>query len=100
MSANVTDSMLLNNDMNVKLQHMISCITGMDIIEAKVQGERNPRRLAQLRGPRIKAPSPSRCRGTGGMSAYSSWPGGRSFTGPVRPRQPSAIGRLKPSRSG
>ena len=83
MSANVTDAMLLNNDMNVKLQHMISCITGktgMDIIEAKVHGERNPRRLAQLRGPRIKAPSPSRCRGTGGMSAYSGWPGGRSFT--------------------
>ena len=62
MSANVTDAMLLNNDMNLKLQHVISCITGktgMDIIEAKVQGDRNPRRLAQLRGPRIKAPSPS-----------------------------------------
>ena len=44
--------------MNVKLQHVISDITGktgMDIIEAIVQGERNPRRLARLRDPRIKA---------------------------------------------
>ena len=44
--------------MNVKLQHVISDITGktgMDIIEAIVKGERNPRRLAQLRDPRIKS---------------------------------------------
>ena len=44
--------------MNVKLQHVISDITGktgMDIIEAIVKGERNPRRLARLRDPRIKA---------------------------------------------
>ena len=44
--------------MNVKLQHVISDITGktgMDIIEAIVRGERNPRRLARLRDPRIKA---------------------------------------------
>ena len=40
--------------MNVKLQHVIRDITGktgMDIIEAIVQGERSPRRLARLRDP-------------------------------------------------
>ena len=44
--------------MNVKLHHVISDITGktgMDIIAAIVDGERNPRKLAQLRDPRIKA---------------------------------------------
>ena len=44
--------------MNVKLHHVISDITGktgMDIIEAIVGGQRDPRQLAQLRDPRIKA---------------------------------------------
>ena len=47
--------------MNVKFQHVISDITGktgktgMDIIEAIVGGERNPRTLVRLRDPRIKA---------------------------------------------
>ena len=44
--------------MNVKLHHVISDITGktgMDIIEAIVGGQRNPQQLAQLRDPRIKA---------------------------------------------
>ena len=44
--------------MNVKLQHVIRDITGktgMDIIEAIVKGERNPRRLARLRDPRTKS---------------------------------------------
>ncbi len=44
--------------MNVKLQHVISDITGktgMDIIEAIVGGERNPRRLARFRRPGMKA---------------------------------------------
>ena len=44
--------------MNVKLQHVISDITGktgMDIIEAIVRGERDPERLAQLRRAGIKA---------------------------------------------
>ena len=44
--------------MNVKLHHVISDITGktgMDIIEAIVDGQRDPRQLAQLRDPRIKA---------------------------------------------
>ena len=44
--------------MNLKLHHVIRDITGktgMDIIEAIVRGERSPRRLAQLRDPRIKS---------------------------------------------
>ena len=44
--------------MNVKLQHVIRDITGktgMDIIEAIVVGERDPRKLARLRDRRIKA---------------------------------------------
>ena len=44
--------------MNVKLHHVIRDITGktgMDIMEAIVKGERNPRKLARLRDPRIKA---------------------------------------------
>ena len=44
--------------MNVKLQHVISNITGktgMAIIEAIVKGERDPRRLAKLRDSRIRA---------------------------------------------
>ena len=44
--------------MNVKLQHIIRDITGktgMDIIEAIVGGERDPRKLARLRDRRIKA---------------------------------------------
>ena len=44
--------------MNVKLQHVISDITGktgMEIIEAIVGGQRDPVKLAQLRDPRIKA---------------------------------------------
>ena len=44
--------------MNVKLQHVISNITGktgMDIIEAIVSGERDPRKLAQFRRPGMKA---------------------------------------------
>ena len=44
--------------MNVKLQHVISDIagrTGTDITWAIAGGERNPRKLARLRDPRIKA---------------------------------------------
>ena len=44
--------------MNVKLQHVISNITGktgMAIIEAIVSGERDLRQLARLRDPRIRA---------------------------------------------
>ena len=44
--------------MNVKFQHVIRDITGktgMDIIEAIVGGERNPRTLARFRDPRTKA---------------------------------------------
>ena len=44
--------------MNVKLHHVIRVVTGktgLDIIKAIVSGQRDPRRLAQLRDPRIKA---------------------------------------------
>ena len=44
--------------MNVKLHHVISDITGktgMEIIKAIVDGQRDPVQLAQLRDPRIKA---------------------------------------------
>ena len=44
--------------MNVKLHHVISDITGktgMDIMEAIVGGERDARKLARLRDHRIKA---------------------------------------------
>ena len=44
--------------MNVKLQHVISNITGktgMKIIEAIVRGERDPRKLAARRDPRTRA---------------------------------------------
>ena len=44
--------------MNVKLHHVISNITGKtgtEIMEAIVGGQRDPRQLAQLRDPRIKA---------------------------------------------
>ena len=44
--------------MNVKLQHVISDITGktgMEIMEAIVGGQRDPRQLAQFRRPGIKA---------------------------------------------
>ncbi len=44
--------------MNVKLQHVISDITGktgMAIVEAIVSGERDPRKLAQFRDPRTRA---------------------------------------------
>ena len=43
--------------MNVKLQHVISDITGktgMDIIEAIVGGQRDPKKLAELRYPRTR----------------------------------------------
>ena len=44
--------------MNIKLQHVVSDITGktgMDIIRAIIAGERNPRELAKLRNFRVKA---------------------------------------------
>lgn len=44
--------------MNVKLQHVISDITGKtgtEIVEAILSGERDPNKLAKLRDPRIKA---------------------------------------------
>ena len=44
--------------MNVKLQHVISSITGktgLAIIQAIVDGERSPRQLAKLRDHRIRS---------------------------------------------
>ncbi len=44
--------------MNLKLQHVVSDITGktgMDIIQAIIRGERNPQELAKLRDYRCKA---------------------------------------------
>ena len=64
--------------MNVKLQHVISDVTGKtgtQIIEAIVKGERDPGKLAQLRDRRTRAdrrPLPSRCRDTGGRSTSSN----------------------------
>jgi len=44
--------------MNIKLQHVVSDITGktgMDIIQAIIAGERNPEELSKLRDYRVKA---------------------------------------------
>ena len=66
--------------MNVKLQHVISDITGktgMDIMEAIVGGERDPRKLARLRDARIKADEATiagRCGGTGARSTSRADP--------------------------
>ena len=90
--------------MNVKLQHVISNITGqtgMDIIEAIVGGERDPRKLAQLRNYRIKADEatiakPGHWREEHIFELTRPW----SCTGCIRIRLPSATGRLKPSWNG
>ena len=67
--------------MNVKLQHVLSNITGqtgMVIIEAIVSGERDPRQLAKLRD-RIRADdgdqSPDHCRATGSKAHLRVDPG-------------------------
>ena len=92
--------------MNVKLQHVISDITGktgMDMMEAIAGGERNPRKLARLRDPRIKADE-----ATIAKSLQGHWREEHIFEltqalelyGRIRPGLPSATGRLKPSWSG
>ena len=63
--------------LNVKLQHVIRDITGqtgMDIMEAIVGGERDPRKLARLRDPRIKADAATIAR-----SLQGHWREGHSF---------------------
>ena len=48
------------DQMNLQLHHVISDLsgtTGMAILDAILAGERNPRKLAQLRDPRVKASS-------------------------------------------
>ena len=92
--------------MNVKLQHVISNITGqtgMDIIEAIVGGERDPRKLAQLRNYRIKADEATIAKSLQGhwreehiFELTRPW----SCTGCIKIRLPSATGRLKPSWNG
>ena len=92
--------------MNVKLQHVITNITGqtgMDIIEAIVGGERDPRKLAQLRNYRIKADE-----ATIAKSLQGHWREEHIFEltqalelyRVIRIRLPSATGRLKPSWNG
>ena len=92
--------------MNVKLQHVIRDITGktgMDIIEAIVGGERDPRTLARLRDRRIKADGATIAKSLQGhwreehiFELTQAW----SCTGRIRPGLPSATGRLKPNWSG
>ena len=63
--------------MNVKLQHIISDITGrtgMRIIEAIVRGERDPRKLARLRDPRTRADEKKIAR-----SLHGHWRGEHIF---------------------
>ena len=93
--------------MNLKLQQVIRDITGktgMDIIEAIVRGERSPRRLAQLRDPKIKSDEKTIAKSLRGALAagahlrvYPGFGAVPDLSGqdcPVRP------GRLKPSWSG
>ena len=94
--------------LNVKLRHVISNITGqtgMDIIEAIVDGERDPRKLAQLRNYRIKADEATIAKSLQGhwreehlfeLTQALNW----SCTECIRVRLPSATGRLKPSWNG
>ena len=91
----------------MKLQQVIRDITGktgMDIIEAIVQGERSPRRLARLRDPRTKSDESTIARSLQGHwregAPLRAGPGSGAVTGPTRPRSPSATRRLKPSWSG
>ena len=92
--------------MNVKLQHVISNITGqtgMDIIEAIVGGERDPRQLAQLRNYRIKADE-----ATIAKSLQGHWREEHIFEltqalelyRVYQAKIASATGRLKPSWNG
>ena len=92
--------------MNVKLQHVIRDITGktgMDIMEAIVGGERDPRKLAQLRDARVKADEATIARSLRGhrreehifeltqaLELYRAY----------QARLPSTTGRLKPGWSG
>ena len=91
--------------MNLKLHHVISDITGktgMDIIEDIVRGERSSRRLAQLRDPRIKAHEKTIAK-----SLQGHWREEHIFelaqalelSCSIKTRSPSATGRLKPNWS-
>ena len=89
--------------MNVKLQHVISNITGktsMRIIKAIVEGERIRGSWpcsATLEPGRTRRPSPGPCWATGGRNTSSNLPRRWSFTGSIRSRSTSATGRSKGS---
>ena len=93
--------------MNVKLQHVIRDITGktgMAIIEAIAGGQRDPRKLARLRDPRIKADAATIARSLRGHwreeHIFELTQALELYRFVSRIRLPSATGRLKPSWSG
>ena len=90
--------------MNVKLTEVVSSITGvtgMSIILAILDGERDPERLAQLRHPQMSSQprrrSPWRWTGHGGPSISSSCGRPTSCTSSISARSPTATGRSRPS---
>ena len=93
--------------MNVKLQHVISDITGktgMMIIEAIVGGERNPRKLAQLRDPRTRATEAAIAKSLQGHwreeHIFELTQALELYRTSIKTRSPSATARLKGSWSG
>ncbi len=84
------------SQMNVKLQHVISDVTGktgLAIIDDIVRGERDAHKLAQHRDPKIRADQEAIPRSLQGHS--SNLPRHRSFTVFIKARSPSATGRSK-----
>src|SRR5258707_7009137 len=86
------------DQMNLRLHHVIadlSGLTGMAIIEAILAGERDPRQLAKLRDPRIKASQETIAKALEGNwrvehlfvlgQALQSWKAGPTTAGPMRP---------------
>lgn len=74
--------------MNLKLQHVVSDITGktgMDIIQAIIGGERSPQELAKLRD--------YRCKATGERTTSSNLPRQSNSTQSTRKRLPTVTGR-------
>ena len=93
--------------MNVKLQNVISDITGktgMDIIEAIVRGERESPQAGPAARPEDQVRREDHRQVAAGTLAGGAHlrvvPGRWSCTGPIRTKLPSATGRLKPSWSG
>ena len=90
--------------MNVKLQHVISDITGKTGISRpswQANGILNSWPSTGTPGLGLTTrPSPSRCRATGVMSTSSSLPKPWSCTGCIKGRLRSVITKLKPNWSG